>query len=301
MLSGVAALTLITDQIAMAQSGWTPQESSRNWHGVTSSADGTKLVAVVAGGGQIYTSTDSGVTWTARESNRSWHGVASSADGTKLVAVVAGGQIYTSTDSGGTWTPQASNRSWHKCCFIGGRNKAGGGGSWRADLYIDRQRRDVDTAGEQSELVRCCFIGGRNKAGGGGKWRADLYIDRQRRDVDTAGEQSESGSSVASSADGTKLVAVVYGGQIYTSTDSGVTWTPQASNRNWFGVASSADGTKLVAVVDGGQIYTSTDSGVNVDTAGEQSELARCCFIGGRNKAGGGGIWTGGSIPTASL
>jgi hypothetical protein len=110
MLSGVAVLTLITDQIAMAQSGWT-----------------------------------------ARESNRLW-----------------------------TW-----------CCFIGGRNKAGGGGSWRADLYIDRQRRDVDSAGEQSELVRCCFIGGRNKAGGGGRWRADLYIDRQRRDVDTAGEQSE--------------------------------------------------------------------------------------------------------------
>ena len=67
--------------------------------------------------------------------------------------------------------------------------------------------------------------------------------------------------SVASSDDGTKLVAVVSGGLIYTSTDSGVTWTARDSLRNWRSVASSADGTKLVAVTYGGQIYTSTDLG----------------------------------------
>ena len=30
-----------------------------------------------------------------------------------------------------------------------------------------------------------------------------------------------------------------------------------AGSRSWYGVASSSDGTKLVAVVDGGYIYTS--------------------------------------------
>ena len=74
---------------------WTARASNRAWRSIASSADGTKLVAVVYGG-QIYTSTDSGVTWTARESRRDWYGVASSADGTKLVAVVYPGQIYTS-------------------------------------------------------------------------------------------------------------------------------------------------------------------------------------------------------------
>ena len=73
----------------------TARESSRQWYGITSSADGTKLAAV-AYGGQIYTSTDSGATWTARESSRDWWSITSSADGTKLAAVVAGGQIYTS-------------------------------------------------------------------------------------------------------------------------------------------------------------------------------------------------------------
>ena len=48
-----------------------------------------------------------------------------------------------------------------------------------------------------------------------------------------------------------------YGGQIYISTDSGVSWTARDSNRQWMSVASSADGNKLVAVVYGGQIYTS--------------------------------------------
>ena len=78
---------------------WAARESNRNWVGVASSADGTKLVACVHGG-QIYTSVDSGVTWTARESNRYWYSVASSADGTKLVAVAQSGKIYTSRAAG---------------------------------------------------------------------------------------------------------------------------------------------------------------------------------------------------------
>jgi len=80
-------------------------------------------------------------------------------------------------------------------------------------------------------------------------------------------------SSVASSSDGTKLVAAVGytayytsgSGQIYTSTDSGASWTARASSLPWSSVASSADGTKLVAAVYGAAAgagaYTSADSG----------------------------------------
>ena len=67
--------------------------------------------------------------------------------------------------------------------------------------------------------------------------------------------------SVASSADGVKLVAVEITGLIYTSTDSGVTWTPRESTRFWVSVASSADGVKLVALAVSDQIFTSTNSG----------------------------------------
>jgi hypothetical protein len=66
------------------------------------------------------------------------------------------------------------------------------------------------------------------------------------------------------SADGSKLAAADSGGYIYTSTDSGVTWTERTSAgaRNWQNVVSSAGGTKLAATDSGGYIYTSADSGV---------------------------------------
>jgi len=79
--------------------------------------------------------------------------------------------------------------------------------------------------------------------------------------------------AIASSADGTKLAAAVNPGNIYTSTDSGATWTQRTGSlrTNWSAIASSADGTKLVAVVGystynaagKGSIYRSTDSGAN--------------------------------------
>ena len=71
--------------------------------------------------------------------------------------------------------------------------------------------------------------------------------------------------SITSSSDGTKLAAVVSGGYIYTSSDSGVSWTAQTASgsRNWNSITSSSDGTKLAAVVYPGYIYTSTDSGVS--------------------------------------
>jgi len=73
-------------------------------------------------------------------------------------------------------------------------------------------------------------------------------------------ESNRTWSAVASSADGTKLVATVDSGQIYTSTDSGTSWTPRGPVDDWKAVASSADGTRLVAS-PGGTIQTSSDSG----------------------------------------
>src|ERR1039458_2299813 len=77
---------------------------------------------------------------------------------------------------------------------------------------------------------------------------------------------------VASSADGTKLIAAVNSysfltrvpGPIYISTNSGVAWTQtDAPSNYWQTVASSADGTKLFAVPQTvyNTIYISTNSG----------------------------------------
>ncbi len=56
--------------------------------------------------------------------------------------------------------------------------------------------------------------------------------------------------AVACSADGTKLIAAVKNGPIYTSMDAGVTWISNSIPSSfWAGVGSSADGNKLVAAV----------------------------------------------------
>jgi hypothetical protein len=50
-------------------------------------------------------------------------------------------------------------------------------------------------------------------------------------------------TSVASSADGTKIVAGEMSGYLYTSTDSGLTWHVRGNTGQWVSIASSVDGT----------------------------------------------------------
>src|SRR5262249_29493194 len=75
--------------------------------------------------------------------------------------------------------------------------------------------------------------------------------------------------SVASSADGTKLIAAAYdqSGSLFVSSDSGVSWTPRDTYRFWYCVASSANGNKLVAGVNGGLLYLSSSASTS-GTAG---------------------------------
>ncbi len=249
---------------------WTPRmaDGNRNWWAITSSADGSKLAAVVDGD-QLYTSTDSGVTWTARltEVARAWRSITSSADGSKLAAVVAGGKIYTSTDSGVTWTARESNRSWISitssadgsklaAVVYGGKiyTSTDSGVTWTA-RESNRLWYSISSSADGSKLAAVVY-------GGQIYTSTDSGVTWEPRLTDV----SRLWQSITSSADGSKLAAVVLGGQsggqIYTSTDSGVTWTARESNRKWASITSSADGSKLAAVVFGGQIYTSTDSGV---------------------------------------
>ena len=94
----LALLLFLSPILAKADGVWTEQTGSgaRNWAGIASSADGTKLAAVVSNG-YIYTSTDGGTTWTPQISAgaRGWAAITSSADGTKFAAVNIPGYIYT--------------------------------------------------------------------------------------------------------------------------------------------------------------------------------------------------------------
>lgn len=208
------------------------------WCSGASSADGTTIVAAPRPytiPALIYVSKDSGITWTSNNTTSAeWYSVASSADGTKLVAVGTAdtgdeGVVYTSLNSGSTWVSNnlPVNTSW-----------------WSA----------VASSADGGKLVvgsadgQICV-----STNSGATWQP------------TYNASSNAWASVASSADGSKVVAVsevywVGGGSIFTSTDSGMTWTSNnVPNMAWTSVASSADGKRLVAV--GGPAYVSSDSG----------------------------------------
>ena len=85
-----------------------------------------------------------------------------------------------------------------------------------------------------------------------------------------AGAVDKYWTGVASSADGSHLIACVgvgESGRLYTSADYGVNWTERRPagdvDKDWAGVASDSDGSHLIAIVKGGRLYTSTDYGAS--------------------------------------
>jgi hypothetical protein len=128
---------------------------------------------------------------------------------------------------------------------------------------------------KQATCVACSADGLKLAVGFGGVWHAPDYIYTSTNAGSSWTQRLASGSrawsGIASSADGLKLAACVYGEYIYTSTDQGVTWTARiaAGSRTWTSIASSADGLTLVASVGGfwpnpgGYVYISTDGGAS--------------------------------------
>jgi hypothetical protein len=228
---------------------------------VACSTDGTRIIA--SSSGAVLTSPDSGATWRQHAlTPDAQYCVASSADGTKLIAVgYAGifGSIYLSADSGDTWTtPAALTNFWLGSSWSAVASSAGG-----TKLAIAAEA----TIGDGSFLPGPIYT----STNSGVSWTL-------------SGAPSNVWYSLASSADGAKLVAAAYAGPsqiggtglIYISADAGITWTNVSPPTNyWMSVASSTDGTHLIAVslfdhstLNPGVVWRSTNSGVtwNEDT-----------------------------------
>ncbi|MEY4440435.1 MAG: hypothetical protein RLY49_61 [Candidatus Parcubacteria bacterium] len=252
---------------------WTEQtdSSTAQWSSITSSADGTKLAAVLAGG-YIYTSTDSGITWTQQTGAgiANWNSITSSADGTKLAATNGSGYIYTSTDGGVTWIERKyiAGVNWTTITSSADGTKLAaaaqsgyiytstdGGLNWVAQTNAGGQSWTSITSsadGNKLVVVSSSDYTPLASTDGGVTWTSYPNIGVQGNNV-----------SITSSADGTKLALVSAGGYINISTDGGANWTEQTSvgAKNWSSITSSADGMKLAAANGSGYIYISTDGG----------------------------------------
>ena len=231
-----------------ADSGATWRQTSApimDWVSVASSVDGSKVVASAQGGG-IYASTDSGASWTRTAApSANWTCVASSSDGTKLVACAWIDTIYTSTNSGASWGAASlppgpggyPNWDWLSVASSadGSRLLAG---AWDGLLYNSTNSgatwagvipptcgnrylyswRSLAPSADGTKLVAAA--GGYINAGPGPQFNyGPIYRspDSAESWAETSAPATSSWFSVASSADGNRLVAVSYGGGIYTA------------------------------------------------------------------------------------
>jgi hypothetical protein len=231
---------------------------------VASDATGTHFVAG-SENGVFFTSSNSGASWTKRippDPPQNWISVASNSTGAMLVALSggaatgcqlatcfqAGGDIWTSTDSGVTWADRTPSGPAHV-----------------------NNRTSVASDSSGMNLV----------AVGSGIWTsADAGLTWTAQTAPSGLSSSDVWVSVASDATGKHLVAATYGdpgsggtagggggfvparaGNIFTSTDAGVTWTNEtagtaAAGQNWMGVASDSSGSHIVAIANLGDIWT---------------------------------------------
>jgi photosystem II stability/assembly factor-like uncharacterized protein len=234
---------------------WSRTSAVSNWVCVTSSADGSRLAAAsyqynsnapAASHSSFFTSANAGGAWTQSSApDRPWTALAASADGQNLVAV-AGGSIYTSANAGGTWTS----------------NSVPSGYPWTAVASSADGTQLVATAGYFNSFYYTYFSYIYRSANSGVTWTKT-----------SATTTYEEFSAIASSADGSHLVAATSGslpnaGPLYTSSDSGATWTmgsvPAAGVAQvWRFVASSADGSRLIVMDTFGRTYVSGDAGAS--------------------------------------
>jgi hypothetical protein len=186
-------------------------------------------------------------TWTpVGPPNVGWTAVACSAGGNKLFAIDVPSypSIYgLSTNSGATWTTITEPQSFTGSLY----------GSWAC----------IASSADGNTLLAMNYNTVWASTNSGVSWCSNTVSD--------VGWWT----AVALSADGVKAVAVnagpAYGqgvpGGIYTSTNSGMTWSETlAPSNTWSCVASSADGTILAAAILGSSlprvpVYVSTNSG----------------------------------------
>jgi hypothetical protein len=222
-------LSFITLPTSSALDTWTAvtgpgadQTETRQWVGVASSSDGSRLAA--SSYEAVWLSSNSGVTWTlSNPADANYRGIASSSDGSKLLLASSNNtKLQRSTDSGATWS-QLSNsvtQSWHKVASSADGEVLAAAGLHGTALYVSTN--------------------------GGTSWSA--------KDIGNW-------NGIAISDNGATMVAVASSRAIYVSTDSGTTWNNRETARGWADVSISNDGTKIIASVGEGKIYRSIDSG----------------------------------------
>jgi len=226
--------------ISNAETGWSYSSNADSygfWSSIACSYDGSVAVASEINhpdgtAGVLYSSADYGSNWAAYAGSPTgtWGGVASSSNGQTLYAVQTrnnlgnAGWIYVSSNAGVDWTQ-----------VDGTENLTGGG--WNS---VACSADGVNAIASQDGVGRVYI-----SPNSGASWFLTSL-------------SAETWTSVASSSNGSILVATSLSGYIYVSRDSGVTWTPQEDSGigQWLSSGISPDGSTFMVGESNGTVDT---------------------------------------------
>ena len=229
------------------------------WLSLAASTTGNRMYA--AGGSGIYTSTDSGHNWTGSLLAGAWNTVATSADGETVFIGVSAKAVQFSTNAGASWIPMASilasNAIAVACSYNAFKaivaNKSG-------LVYTNNPAGAWGSIGVSSATWNAVAY-----SGSGNNYAAGNTVGKVFTLVGGSSGVSLTNKAITGlviSADGTRLAACVSPGGIYTSANSGVSWSVSAAPwTNWNCLAASADGSRLIAGVTNGLLYASANLG----------------------------------------
>jgi len=247
---------LFYNEISNSQYQWSPATvaMSEPWKSVATSMDGTMIVASTANDIFIgtYSATDAHWKLTPQGIHGNWAGIAYSSDGTHIYAApladTNGHMGYIHQYVSGVWTPTANAY-----------------GNWTSVACSSNGSTVVATQGSNT-------VGGKLTYGNmfvstdeGAGWRIP---DRVSMGV---------WSSSAVSLDGKVMIVsqeiddTGYPGQLWTSTDSGVTWTSNGPHMKWSSVAMNSNGTLMMAAAStaSAHVYSSSNFGVSWTTTSQ--------------------------------
>jgi len=210
---------------------WSPQmietTIQQNWTSVAISADGQRAMAITNVGTLFQGTRGSSGGWSWEENTYFtmhfgvWDGLCMSATGDLVAACQSEGNIYTSRNYGGSWTSNPTG---------------------------EQQWRSIASSAGGQQLIACVH--------GGNLWQSSDYgatwtelvgnnVNNLPTDIDV-----QRWTSVASDASGNKLLASTDNGQIYGSSDSGITWCNlfNGEGPSFNNVSMSRDGSLTIAV-----------------------------------------------------
>jgi hypothetical protein len=226
------------------------------------SSDGN--VFYVGANNTIYKSTNNGTSWTNNStftgatSNNYWWSIATNSNGNTVLLADFSGYLYLSTDGGNMFIAQTSP----------------GTGNWQTNCLAMTPNSQGLIAGSSNGYV---WLGIYDSRSGNYAW---IPQDQGNMDI-------KNWLRVSCSSDFTILGAVVNGGDVYVSTNSGSSWTGQTSlgSAGWHGIVISADpvcviGTTQILMADNTlKMIKDIERGDLVLTNKDKNENKKVCRI----------------------